>query len=74
VVDGFSHEEHGVRVDYFEVPMFGSECDDAQGPEIDEAQSRAAQARIRGVEAELAFLGVPGFEQILQSWRNILSV
>jgi hypothetical protein len=71
VIDGFAHEEDGVRLDFFDAQKENPPCEQPSGFE-GEAQSAAIQARSQGVVDELAFLGVPAVEQILQSWRNLL--
>jgi len=71
VIDGYSHEENGVRLEFFDAQKEIPPCEQPSHFEK-QARSRAIQARSQGVADELAFLGVPGFEQILQSWRNLL--
>ena len=71
VIDGFTHEEDGVRLDFFDAQKGNPPCEQPSGFE-GEAQTAATQARSQGVVDELAFLGVPAVEQILQSWRNLL--
>jgi hypothetical protein len=72
VIEGYSHEENGVLLEFFDAQQGNLPCDQPSGFE-NEARSRTIQARSQGVADELAFLGVPGFEQILQSWRNLLT-
>src|SRR6201987_4827326 len=71
VVDGFAHEENGVRLEFFDAQRGNPACEQPSGLE-GEAQAAAIQARNKGVADELAFLGIPAFDQILQSWRNLL--
>jgi hypothetical protein len=71
VVDGFAHEENGVRLEFFDAQRGNPPCEQPSGLE-GEAQAAAIQARNKGVADELAFLGIPEFDQILQSWRNLL--
>jgi hypothetical protein len=71
VVDGFAHEENGVRLEFFGAQRGNPPCEQPSGLE-GEAQAAAIQARNKGVADELAFLGIPAFDQILQSWRNLL--
>ncbi len=71
VIDGYTHEENGVRLQFFDAQQGNPPCEQPSGLE-QAAQSAAIQARSQGVADELAFLGIPGFEQILQSWRNLL--
>jgi hypothetical protein len=71
VVDGFAHEENGVRLEFFDAQRGNPPCEQPSGLE-GEAQAAAIQARNKGVADELAFLGIPAFDQILQSWRNLL--
>ena len=72
VIDGYSHDEDGVRLQFFDAQQGNPECEQPSGFE-DEARSGAIQARNQGVADELALLGVPGFEEILQSWRELLA-
>lgn len=71
VIDGFDHEENGVRLEFFDAQRGNPPCEQPSGFE-NEAQAAAIKARNQGVAEELAFLGIPAFEQILQSWRNLL--
>lgn len=71
IIDGYTHEENGVRLDFFDAQGGNPECEQPSGLE-GRALESAIQARSQGVTDESAFLGVPGFEQILQSWRNLL--
>ena len=71
VIDGFDHEENGVRLEFFDAQRGNPPCEQPSGFE-NEAQAAAIQARNQGVADELVFLGIPAFEQILQSWRNLL--
>lgn len=77
VVDGYSHYEinppgDDVLLEFFDAQQGNPPCEQPSGLE-GEARSAAVQARSQGVTDELAFLGVPGFEQVLQSWRNLLA-
>lgn len=72
VIDGYSHEENGVLLEFFDAQRGNFRCEQPSGFE-EEALSGAIQARNQGVADELAFLGVPGFEQVLQSWRSLLT-
>ena len=72
VVDGFAHEEDGVRLEFFDAQQGHPPCEQPSGLEA-AARSSAIQARSQGVADELAVLGVPGFEQILQSWRSLIT-
>jgi hypothetical protein len=72
VIDGFTHEGDGVRLAFFDAQKGNPPCEQPSGFES-EAQAAAIQARSQGVVDELAFLGVPAVEQILQSWRNLLT-
>jgi hypothetical protein len=71
VIDSFAHEEDGIRLAFFDAQRGNPPCEQPSGFE-NEAQMAAIQARNQGVADELAFLGVPAVEQILQSWRNLL--
>jgi hypothetical protein len=72
VIDGFAHEENGIRLEFFDAQRGNPPCEQPSGLE-NEAQAAALQARNKGVAEELAFLGIPAFDQILQSWRNLLT-
>ena len=71
VIDGYSHEENDVRLEFFDAQRDNLPCEQPS-PWQEQAWLDAIQARRKGVTDELAFLGVPGFQQILQSWRNLL--
>ncbi len=83
VIDGFAHEEivgtdeRGnritVRFEFFDAQQGNPlPCEQPTGQEK-AAQLGAIQARNQAVADELVFLGVPGFEQILQSWTKLLT-
>jgi hypothetical protein len=72
VIDGYSHDEDGVRLRFFDAQQGNPECEQPSGFE-EQARSSAIQARNQGVADELTSLGVPAFEEILQSWRNLLA-
>lgn len=72
VIDGFTHEEDAIRLAFFDAQRGNPPCEQPSGLES-EAQAAAIQARNQGVADELAFLGVPAVEQILQSWRQLLT-
>lgn len=61
VVDGFSHEEDGATLQFFDAQQGNPACEQPSGLE-GEAQASASQARSQGVADALAFLGVPGFQ------------
>lgn len=74
VIDGYTHEEDGVQLQFFDAQGIdkSTPCDQPSGLE-QKALDDAVQARNQGVSDELAFLGIPAFEQILQQWRNLLA-
>ena len=68
-IDGYSHREDGVQLEFFDV---GTDRCSQPSPGLEqEARAAALQARSQGVTDELAALGIPNYEQILQSWRNL---
>ena len=73
VIDGYYHEERGQILAFFDAQQGANPCEQPSGYE-GEALAAAQQARAQGVTDELAFIGIPYFEQILQSWRNLVAV
>ena len=73
VIDGYYHEERGQILAFFDAQQGANPCEQPSGYE-GEALAAAQQARAQGVTDELAFIGIPYFEQILQSWRNLIAV
>ncbi len=71
VIDGYAHEENGVVLEFFDAQQGHPQCEQPSGLEAG-ARLAAIQARTQGVADELAFLAVPSYDQILQSWRNLL--
>jgi len=72
VIDGYSHSEHGVSLAYFDAQKGNPPCEQPSGLEKG-ALAAAELSRTQGIAAELAFIGVPGFQQILQSWKNFVT-
>jgi hypothetical protein len=72
VIDGYYHEENGVALAFFDAQKNNPPCEQPS-PFQAAALAAAQQSRTQGVTDELAFIGVPGFEQILQSWTNFLT-
>jgi hypothetical protein len=70
VIDGYSHDEGGVQLEFFDAQQGNDRCSQPSGLEK-QALADALQARSQGVTDELAALGIPNYEQILQSWRNL---
>jgi hypothetical protein len=82
VTDGFSHDEtftddsgnqQSVRLAFFPVPQQPNKCEPQSEGDIRAASAAAQQARGQGVTDELAFIGIPSCDQILTSWRNLLT-
>jgi hypothetical protein len=83
VIEGFAHRENVVSVDENDVRHVNTvqfEFFHVSGLPEDEDDPRAAQAfrevqaaRVQGVIAELAFIGVPGFDQVLQNWKAAIA-
>lgn len=71
VIDGYSHEENGVSLEFFDAQGNTPPCEQPSGLEK-EARSGAIQARSQGVADELAFIGIPGFEAVLQNWKTMV--
>jgi hypothetical protein len=83
VIDGYSHDElvidpatntsQLVQFEFFDAQRGHTpECEQPSGFEQD-AQNQALQARGQGVTDEEAFVGVPGYEQVLVSWQSLLA-
>lgn len=72
VIDGYSHNERGMLLEYFDAQQGNPPCEQPSGLEKG-ALADAQQARDLGATAELAALGIPQFRQILQSWRDLLA-
>jgi len=81
-IAGVSHDEFTglpgpnqfVQLDFFPV---GGNLDfnnpaSQNDPEVISAFQQAQSACIAGVKAELAFIGIPGFQTILQNWKQTL--
>lgn len=72
VVDGYFHEERGVVLEFFDAQRGNPPCEQPS-PFERGALAAAEQARTQGIYDELSFIGVPGFEQILQSWTALIA-
>jgi hypothetical protein len=72
VIDGFTHEEGGVRLQFFDAQRDTAPCDQPS-PYIDDAYQAARNARDSGVHDELAFLGYWTALEILDSVRRLLN-
>ncbi len=73
VIDGYSHNEHGVVLQFFDAQQGNPPCEQPSGHER-AALAAAQQARNQGVTDELAFIGIPSFQQILQSWTELFAL
>jgi hypothetical protein len=73
VIDGYFHEERGQVLQFFDAQQGANQCEQPSGHEA-EAKAAAQQARAEGVTDELAFMGIPHFESVLQSWKNLIAV
>jgi hypothetical protein len=73
VIEGYYHEERGEILAFFDAQQGAAECEQPSGHEA-EALAAAKQARAQGVADELAFIGIPHFEEILQSWRKLIAI
>jgi hypothetical protein len=69
VYDGVFHEEHGQPLQFFSAGEARNEDD----PRLRKAFTAAEAARTAGVSAELAFLGIPQTEKIVNQWRKALA-
>lgn len=72
VVNGYYHEERGVVLQFFDAQGENPPCEQPSPIEA-AALAAAEQARTQGIYDELAFIGIPGAEQILQSWNALIS-
>jgi hypothetical protein len=83
VIESFAHRESVVSVDnegvrhvnivQFEVFGISGEPADEDDPRAAKAFREVQAARVQGVIAELAFIGVPGFDQVLQNWKAAIA-
>ena len=79
IIDGFSHDEQITDADgnttSQELAFFRASGlpEDPEDPGAARALAAADNARNQGVADELAFIGIPGFEAILQDWKSLLS-
>lgn len=73
VIDGYYHEERGEILAFFDAQQGANPCEQPSGHE-GAALAAAQQARTQGVADELAFIGIPYFEKVLQSWNNLIAV
>ena len=73
VIDGYTHDEHGVVLQFFDAQQGNPPCEQPSGHEK-AALAAAQQARSQGVSDELAFIGIPAFQQILQSWTELFAL
>jgi hypothetical protein len=69
IFDGYYHEEDGQPLQFFSA-LAARNFDD---PKVTKARNAAEKAREAGVAAELAFIGVPGFDKLAQQWMNLLA-
>jgi len=72
VIDGYSHDEYGESLEYFDAQKGNPQCEQPSGLEKS-ALAGAQLSRSAGVTAEQAFIGIPQFQQILQSWKNMVT-
>jgi len=73
VIDGYNHEERSVVLQFFDAQRNNPPCEQPSGFEK-AALAAAEQVRAQGITDELAFIGIPQFKQILQSWQNLITV
>jgi hypothetical protein len=76
VIDGYAHYEVAdpdKQWAYFDAQRGWRFSCERPSPYIEDALSAAIQNCNQGVSNELDFLGVPGFEKILQSWLALLN-
>jgi hypothetical protein len=72
VVVGFAHNEDGVRLAFFRARSEAqTECEESDPFEVDRAQSLAQASRDKGVADELSSLGVDGYRQVLEAWKQM---
>jgi len=73
VIDGDYHEERGIQLQFFDAQRGNPPCEQPSGLE-GIALAAAEQARTQGISDELAFIGIPQFQQILQSWQDLITI
>ncbi len=69
IYDGYYHEERLQPLEFFSAHGVR----DLDDPKATKAHDEAEHARQQGVLAELAFMGVPGFETLLNQWASLLA-
>ncbi|HEX6719906.1 MAG TPA: hypothetical protein VF088_22555 [Pyrinomonadaceae bacterium] len=78
IIDGFLHDERVTddvgNVSFQELQFFRTSGlpEDPDDPGAANALAAATNARNQGVLDELAFIGVPGFESVLQDWKTLI--
>jgi hypothetical protein len=66
--DGYWHEERGRQLQFFS----SGGARDFDDPRVTKARNEAEQARQAGVDGELAYMGIPGFETLVGQWQQLL--
>jgi hypothetical protein len=65
VYEGYYHDENGEHLEFFSA----GEARRPDDPRALTAKAEAEAARERGVGAELAYLGIPQFQQLVGTWK-----
>jgi hypothetical protein len=72
VINGYYHDERGAILEFFDAQKENDPCEQPSGLE-QAALAAAEQAQTQGIYDELAFMGIPGFEEVLQSWTALVA-
>jgi hypothetical protein len=64
---GYWHEERGIQLQFFSA---GDDVQKSNDPRLAHAKAEAETALEQGVTAELADLGIPQFQELVQTWKN----
>ena len=69
IYDGYNHQEHGITLKFFSAAG-ATDPGNPNDPRAALARTQAQSHRNSGVSAEQAFVGVPQFEALVQSWQR----
>ena len=74
IIDGFAHDEAGVQLAFFPCSRDpASPFVPTSAFAVEQCLALADQSRLQGISDELAALGIPQFQQILNLWNTLLA-
>ena len=74
IIDGFFHEERGAPLAFFACSRDpASPFVPTAAIAVEQALALAQQARLQGISDELAFMGIPQYQQVLDTWNTLLA-